>query len=147
MIRAFLFFSFLLVLISCRNSSALKEEFIKQRILEYKSSSDSLTISNDLLKWDTADLLVRYLNKPIDTTTLALELGDVLPISKPRIISLFDGVIKRESVSFQDQIKDQLEDQPIKNESKIKGDFRMNLRTIKFSQPLLSPDKTTMIIK
>jgi hypothetical protein len=145
--RNLLFVINLFLLISCGNSSALKVEFIRQRILDYKANSDTLTISDELLKWDTTDLIVKYLDKTIDTTTQALELINASPTNRNKIIFLINNLIKMDIDSFKEQIKHQSTNPPIKNESKIRGDSMMPDRTIKFSQPLVSSDNNTIIIK
>ena len=104
------------------------------------------TVSVELIKWDTADFIVKYLDKRIDTTTQANELTNASPINRIRIISLVNGLIKKEIDSFRDQIKNQEFDRPIREEKKIKGNWTIN-RSIKFSQPLISSDNNTLIIK
>lgn len=146
-LHLFLLLPISLALNSCKDSSGLKNEFIGQRILDYKPKCDSLTISGELLKWDTSDFVVKYLDKKVDTTTHASELINTSPYNRDKIISLFSGLIKKEIASFKDQINNQLNDPPVKGEKKIKGEFRMNEILVKFSQPLFSLDNNTIIIK
>jgi hypothetical protein len=147
-VKQYIFLVLLVIALnSCKDSSALKDEFLRQRILDYKSNSDTINISDELLQWDTADFVVKHLNKYIDTTTYALELMNASPKDKLKIISLFNGLIKKDIDSFKDQIRNQFSDPPIKNKTKLKGHFRMNERIIKFSQPLVSSDNNTIVIK
>lgn len=134
------------ILISCGNSTSIKDEFIRQRVLDFQANTDTLTVSVELIKWDTADLILKYLDKRIDTTTQANELMNTSPINRTKIISLVNELIKKDIDSFKDQIKNQSSDPPVRGEKKIKGNWKIN-RTIKFSQPLISSDNNTIIIK
>jgi hypothetical protein len=121
---------------------------LDELIQDYNASSLKITFSDQLLKWDSADFLLRYLGKTIDTTTQANELINASPNEKLKIISLFNGFTKEDVEFFKEQIKDQTRDvRPIKEKTEIKGQFRGNNRAIKFSQPIISSDNKVMIIK
>src|SRR5262249_12787919 len=132
---------------------SIRAEFMRQRmeqfIIDEKPAANHIIFNDRILEWDTADFIVKYLGEKIDTTTKVFELINATTVDKEKIIKLINETKAEDVKNFAKQIKSQLTDDFFVQNKMTRGESKTTTSevSIEFSQPLISSDYNTIILK